>query len=153
MERRRSSLRASRLRAVEPAIMVLEAGLGHRGHGLERGDEPRCRLAGPPALTRHETQADIEAGEMGGLAALSQQGRDEQPPEPRLVLQRLDGAPGLERDGRGERGWQAAGFAERLAPLLQPRILIPVGIIGQRIFLALPHQSAGHGPIRSGSGR
>jgi hypothetical protein len=56
----------------EPAIMLLEAGLGHRGDGLERGDEPRCRFAGPPALARHETQADIQAGEMRGVAALSQ---------------------------------------------------------------------------------
>ena len=122
-------------------------GLGHRSDGLERGDEPRCRLAGPSALARHETQADIQAGEIGGLAALSQQGGDKQPPEPRLVLQRLDGAPGLERDGRGERGWQAAGFAERLAPLRQPRILVPVEIIGERIFLALPRLGAGDGPI------
>ncbi len=71
--------------------------------------------------SRHETQADNQAGEMAGLAALSQHGGDEQLPEPRLALKRLDGAPGLERDGRGERGWQAAGFAERLASLLQPR--------------------------------
>ena len=127
--------------------MVLEAGLCHRGDGLKRGYEPNCRLAGPSTLVRHEAQANIQAGEMGSLAALSQQGGDEQPPEPRLVLQRLDGVPGLERDGRCERGWQAADFAERLTPLLKPRILVPVEIIGQRISLALPRLGAGDGPI------
>ena len=97
--------------------------------------------------SRAPTQANIQAGEMGGLAALSQQGGG--------------------KATRPSQGWccsgsmalpassamAAASVAGRLrvspAPGATPRpcILVPVGIIGQRILAALPRLAAGDGLI------
>jgi hypothetical protein len=71
-----------------------------------------------------------------GLAAVAQQRGGEQALEPRRPLQRLEGDPGLGRDGGGEGRRQVAGLTDDRAPFGEARVLVPIAVVDQRIALA-----------------
>ena len=69
------------------------------------------------------------------LAALVQQRGGQQAAEPGRVLQRRDGVPGLRGDRGRQRRRQRAGLLDHGAPVAEPCVLVPVGIVDQRIPL------------------
>ena len=129
--------------------MLLQAVLGRRGDRLELGDEPRGRLAGPPALARHGLRALGEAGQMRGSCRVRAAARR------RAGGRARAGAAAARSRSRPRARWprrawrQAAGLIDDRAPFLEARILVPVGIIDERIrspAVAAAGAVAGEGP-------
>ena len=115
--------------------MVLEPGRRRGRERLKLHDELRRGVArGPPAFARDRLQPGMQARQVPtGLAALVQQRGGEQAAEPGRVLQRRDGVPGLRGDRRRQRRRQRAGLLDHGAPVAEPCVLVPVGIVDQRI--------------------
>jgi len=84
------------------------------------------------------------------LAAAAQQRGGEQPAEPRHVLQRRDRGPGLSGDRRRQRRRQTAASVDHGAPVVEAGVLVPVGIVDQRIPLRPGPARAGERPLRPG---
>ena len=91
---------------------------------------------------RQLAQRPVQAGQvMAGFAARPQQPRNHQRPEPRPVLQRLDGDPGIIGERGREERRQRAGVLDHAKPLLKAGALVPVQIVdeGERVLRAGRH--------------
>ena len=75
------------------------------------------------------------------LAPRPQQPRNHQRPEPRPVLQRLDGDPSLIGERGREERRQRAGVLDHAKPVLKAGALVPVQIVdeGERVLRAGRH--------------
>ena len=133
------SLRASRVSGHQPAVVVLAAGLGGGRHRLELHDELRRGVARggrrrsrgmffSPACRHGRCQRRF--------AAVAQQRSCEQAAEPRRVLKRFDGTPGVGGDRRRQSRRHAAGLVDHGAPVVETAVLVPVGIVDERIPLS-----------------
>ena len=69
---------------------------------------------------------------ISGFAPRPQQPRNHQRPEPRPVLQRLDGDPGIIGERGREERRQRAGVLGHAKPLLKAGALVPVQIVDER---------------------
>ena len=72
-----------------------------------------------------------------GLAARPQESGDEQPAEPRRMLQRFEPTPRVGGDRRRQRRRQCAGLVDDRAPVTEAFILVPVEVVDQRVALRL----------------
>jgi hypothetical protein len=119
-----------------PAVVVPHALLGPRGDGAEDGQPAGQRVAHEPAVAGHASQGAGEGGQVvTGLVTGAQEIGGEQGSEPGAVLERLEGGPGINRDGGGEDRRQVAGVGGYLAPGGEAVGLAPGRIVDERRLL------------------
>lgn len=100
------------------------------------GQQPGFAITIPAPIDGNGFQAKIDGGKMGAArdAGLAQDRGGQQPAEPRRVLKDGKFVPGIKGDDRLKHCRQVVRLPQHAAPFVQPRVLVPIEIVDQRIF-------------------
>ena len=114
--------------------MVLQSGFGCGRDRLELKGEAAGLVAWPAPFPGNGFEPLMQAWQVvAGFAALAQQRGGQQSAEPRRVLKRFDRGPRLCRDRCRKRRRQRAALCDEGTPRVEPGVLVPVGIVDQRV--------------------
>ena len=120
----------------EQPVVLLQADRGSFLDTFENGQKPRHAARRAAAVDLDGFEAHIERRQMrAGDAILTQERGGELAAEFGPVLQHLKLVPCIERDGGLQHGRKVVCRTQDLLPFIQARILIPVGIIDQRVAI------------------
>lgn len=118
--------------------MLLQPDFGRRVQSLHDGEQPGLAIGMPAPIDGDGFQAEIDGGEMrgGGDAGLAQDRGAKQRAEPGRMLQHRDLVPRIQGDDRLQHRRQILRLPKDATPFLQAFVLVPVGIVDQRISFA-----------------